>query len=293
MSGKTITIRDAQIVNGLQSSVKIYEYFQQTPKSDEKRNVLVRLIKPTSEASRDRIIKATNSQTPIPPAHLRATDKVQRDIEDFFQGVGFYYERRKNQYKNLGRRKDEIVSITFLAQAVMAMVLGQPNTSRGRPSTLLKDDDDYGRVFSSAYPVQAYLVCAKSMRRVEAFLRTEPAGYAAQERLNIKFHLARFAVSMLLDTTSVSAQSVATLDDRELTCELLGHCLRHVWQVFESTKQKTSFPSDRIGKGKEFVTALESRMLDIINGALALEQADEADATSTSRRPQSIGRVSG
>ena len=107
------------------------------------RSVLVRVIVPQEEDSRDRIIKATNSQTSIPRASLRATDKIHRDIEDYLTPRGIYYDRRKNYYKNQGKPVKKIVSIPYLAQAVLACGLRDPANARARPSSLLKNDETY------------------------------------------------------------------------------------------------------------------------------------------------------
>jgi AIPR protein len=84
------------------------------------------VIVPEDPTSRDRVIKATNSQTSIPPASLRATDKIHRDIEEYLKPMGLYYDRRKNFYKNEGLQVDKIVGMPYLAQAVMAIALRRP-----------------------------------------------------------------------------------------------------------------------------------------------------------------------
>ena len=116
-SGKTLTFEDPQIVNGLQTSTEIFQYFSEADTESDERNVLVRIIVPTKAESRDRVIKATNSQTSIPPASLRATDKIHRDIEEYLRPFGLYYDRRKNYHKNEGRPLEKIVSIPLMAQS--------------------------------------------------------------------------------------------------------------------------------------------------------------------------------
>lgn len=91
LSGKTLTVENPQIVNGLQTSHEIYNFFStiDTP-IDEQRNILVRVICEEKEDARDKIIRATNSQTSIPPASLRSADSIHRDIEDYFKINGFF-----------------------------------------------------------------------------------------------------------------------------------------------------------------------------------------------------------
>lgn len=98
-SGKAITIENPNVVNGLQTSTEIYKYFNESNTDDDKRNVQVKIVVPGVPQSRDRIIKATNSQTNIPSASLRATEKIHRDIEEYLRPYQIFYDRRKNYYK--------------------------------------------------------------------------------------------------------------------------------------------------------------------------------------------------
>lgn len=104
IAGKTITLDDVQVVNGLQTTTIIYNYLRrkEPEEKDRKRSILVRIIVIDNSEMQDRIIKATNFQTAIPIASLRATDSIHRDIEDYFSSQGWFYDRRKNYHKNQG-----------------------------------------------------------------------------------------------------------------------------------------------------------------------------------------------
>ena len=155
LNGDTVTIENPQIVNGLQTSTQIARHFQ-SESGDDPRNVMVKIVSSDNEETRDKIIKATNSQNAVQPATLRATDKVQRDIEETLKSTGLYYDRRKNFYKNEGKPADKIISIPLMAQAVMSIVLARPDTARARPSSLIKDNTVYSQVFSEAHPIGMY-----------------------------------------------------------------------------------------------------------------------------------------
>ena len=114
-SGKAITIENPNIVNGLQTSTEIYKYYKDSNTDGDERNVQVKIVVPEIVQSRDRIIKATNSQTHIPGASLRATEKIHRDIEEYLNPYQIYYDRRKNFYKNEGKPIDKIISIGQLS----------------------------------------------------------------------------------------------------------------------------------------------------------------------------------
>ncbi|MFQ5443199.1 MAG: AIPR family protein, partial [Nitrospinales bacterium] len=126
-SGKTIHIDDPLIVNGLQTSFEIYKSFKEKMPEKDQRVLLVRIIVPPNSESCDKIIKATNSQTTIPSASLRATEPIHRNIEDFLKPNGIFYDRRKNYYKNQGQPLEKIIGIGRMAQAVISCLLKRPN----------------------------------------------------------------------------------------------------------------------------------------------------------------------
>src|SRR5690606_1071988 len=149
-------IEDPQIVNGLQTSFEIFNYFKTNKVESDSRNVLIRIVKTKDESSRLKVIKATNSQTNIPPASLRATDPIHRDIEDYLMSKGYYYDRRKNYHKHQGRPINKIISIPYLAQVVMAILNQKPDYARARPSTLIKSNADYEGIFDVKIPIELY-----------------------------------------------------------------------------------------------------------------------------------------
>jgi hypothetical protein len=126
-----LIIDDPSIVNGLQTSQEIFKYLHQpslfdSPASD-KRHALIRIIESPNEELQDKIIRATNSQTKIPPEYLRASEDIQRDIEVLFRSKGLHYDRRKNSWRNAGKNLWSIVGITELAQSVAATLLQEPD----------------------------------------------------------------------------------------------------------------------------------------------------------------------
>ena len=72
---------------------------------------------PPDEQIRSKIIRATNSQTPINEVSLRATDPIHFDIEEKFRLYNLFYERRKGEYRELKKPADQIISIQTLAKS--------------------------------------------------------------------------------------------------------------------------------------------------------------------------------
>ena len=137
----------------VQTSNIIFSFFKDRNVSEEiiqrvgKKIVFVKIVVPPSESIRDEIIKATNSQTHIPKPYLRGMDNIHRNIEDHMKIANLYYERRKNQYKNMGKSRSSIITLSEMAQALMAAILFRGADARGRPTSLLKSDTDYQMLF--------------------------------------------------------------------------------------------------------------------------------------------------
>lgn len=189
LAGKQLTIEDPQIVNGLQTSHEIYQHFSTTAGGiAETRNILVRVICESDESARDRIIRATNSQTSITPASLRSSDEIHRNIEAFLKANGYFYDRKKNFYKNNGKPISSIIGIPYIAQCMMSIVLQKPDQARARPSTLLNSDQEYRKIFSLDIPIDIYLKVIQIMKFVEKGLKDY--GLDRKTTTNIKFYVA-------------------------------------------------------------------------------------------------------
>ena len=252
-AGKKYTIENPQIVNGLQTSFELFSHFGTTSEGDD-RCLLVRVISPEHPTSYEKIIRATNSQTSIPFASLKATDKIHRDIEDFLGPNGFYYERRKNFYKNEGKPSAKIVTIPHLAQATMAVLLGRPNDARARPSTLLKRQEDYERVFSEDYPLDVYHRIIAVQKKAEAFLRVHPSALGAKDVNNLRFYVSYAVVRRALNKVhGLSPNDVETLELQTITPTLLESTFRLVQSAYnaEGGDDKAAKAADLLARVEE------------------------------------------
>lgn len=263
ISGKVMTLDNVQIVNGLQTSFCIYDYFKNKniiEGRDKERTILLRVIVMEDSATQDKIIKATNSQTAIPPSSLRATDKIQRDIEDFFMHHDWYYDRRKNYYKNIGKQQKRIVSIPYLAQAVMAILSREPNSARARPASLVKNDTDYDRVFNESLDFGVYLFCAKLLKRLDAYIWGEFDKHTITERTNLKFHVAMVVVIKLMGSTKYSPKDLLTKNVEDITDDLLDQSLDETIAIGKDYAKDQEWSIERLAKNKGFVEYLISNI---------------------------------
>jgi hypothetical protein len=256
VSGDSVTISGPQVVNGLQTTTQIHEQFGEDKVVNPSQAILVKVISSDDEEIRDKIIKATNSQNAIQPATLRATDKIQRDIEASLKAAGLFYDRRKNYYKNLGRPAEKIVSIPLLAQSLMAVVLGRPDDARARPSSLIKNDANYLSIFSDQTPMGVYLVAATFIKRVEERLRALD-GLLARDRNNIRFYVLSYLIWTLAGTSEPTVKQISELNVHSVTNADIDAIINVVWPLF-----KALGATDQVAKGPLFKAQLKSEFAE-------------------------------
>jgi len=253
--GNLINIEDPQIVNGLQTSNEIFNHFsdEKNLKSEDGRHILIRIIREDDEKARDRIIRATNSQSNIPAASLRGSDHVHRLIEEFFKSHDLYYDRKKNKYKNEGKPTAKIFSISYLSQAIMSSIMERPDTARARPSSLLNSDAEYRKVFDEKRSPQVYLSAAQLARRIELELKGRFTGTDARKTINnIKWYVMYQFVSSQSkgDPNSyLEALVVANLRSQDFDAAIKT----------VHTAYKKSGSTDQCAKGPALLAALKAK----------------------------------
>ncbi len=279
ISGETITLDDVQIVNGLQTTTEIYNYLNTKRKEDVNnldRAILIKVIVTQEPETRDRIIKATNYQTPIQTTQISiVTQPIQRDIEYYFFTHDWFYDRRKNYYKNMGKPIDRIISITYLAQAVMAIVLREPHKSSTKGSPSLIITNDYGRVFNKSFKPDVYLFCASTLKTIEIFIRNmllpEQSGnainhveslemkmiFTPENLYTLRFHMAMFITANLLDKSNYKPADIENLLQEKLPdLEKTGLELSKLTASYAKECNKSSHDIKSIVKDKNFTNHL-------------------------------------
>lgn len=252
VTSKEVIIENPEIVNGLQTSREIYNFFasNQSSLNDEKRNVLVRIIKPADEKSRDKIIFATNNQTNIPQYSLRVTDAIHIQIELYFKSKGLYYDRRKNYYKNLRKKPTDIIGVSFLAQCLISLILKKPDYARARPSTLLADESIYNQLYSGAQDIEVYYKAAVIGQKVRTVLNTSQLHRAAKN--DILFYVIYAVIARLLNKADITFSDLLGFDLDLLDDKTIKDTISIVNNKYEEKGASVS-----VAKSPSFISDIE------------------------------------
>jgi hypothetical protein len=249
----SLQVTDPLIVNGLQTSYELFNHFSAGGSQDDKRTIMVRVIENTDAETSDRIINATNSQTKIESINLHATEQIHRNIENALQTVDLFYDRRKNFYRNKGVSAAKIITIGYLAQAVAAIVLQQPDNARARPTTVA--EKNYNALFSEKYPLALYPKCAQIMKRVDSFL--DEQALVRGTKLNLVFYLGMYATCSALKSVKPQRSRIASFDINVLNDSLLKTCYEWLRMEYEQLGG-----DDRVAKGTALTASLKRKLIE-------------------------------
>lgn len=216
--GKSITIENVQIVNGLQTSECIYRYFLEAEHVDENRVVLIKILPCESAEIADDITRSTNNQTAVMSSSLRATDKIQEDIEDILKKEELYYERRVNYYTNQGIPTNQVFSPLYLAKGYMTLVLKRPYKAVALKQRFMRKQASYAEVFSEKDDLRIWPIIAKIMRKTDESMSVLRGEHCGDRFLhNVRYQVSFLTVARLLGKFTYSIDSLISFDINRYT----------------------------------------------------------------------------
>ncbi len=136
------------------------------------------------------------------------------------------------------------------------MALREPDNSRGRPASLLKDDKNYTRIFNDRYRINLYWICAVVMKKVESFMKSKEANLPSEEKYNLVFHVAMYVTLVMMGRSDYLPRDIVKINPDEITVNILAYCLNQVVSVFHRLSIENNRPIDVLAKNRESTNAL-------------------------------------
>ncbi len=139
-----VGLTNFQVINGGQTSHSLFEVYKKSPDNLSTIELLVRIC----ETKRDSILsekisETSNSQIPVGNRDLHSNDIIQRKLEEDFDTLGYFYERKPNQYND--KPKNRVLNNELLGQLFMAYHLDMP--SEAKNSKVKVFSDLYDQIF--------------------------------------------------------------------------------------------------------------------------------------------------
>lgn len=180
LSGEIITLTKPSIINGCQTASTILEVYNEDTIEQNTGFVLARIVKTKDENVKEKIIKASNTQTAIRNRDLVSEDNIQKELETQFLQIGYFYDRKKGLYKK--EAKDKVIDLEKAAQCYLALYLQRPAEAKNKKSEIYKSY--YEQIFNNALTANQLLTGWILLNKVSAKIR-ELRKTASDERKSI------------------------------------------------------------------------------------------------------------
>jgi hypothetical protein len=167
MNGDLATVTEPRILNGAQTVTSVAKFFEENEGNRalaENRQrlgairVLVKLVSQCDENFVTAVTINTNRQNPVDPANLRASDRMQLELQDKFRDeLQIFYERQENSFEalldsdleDLGIEHNRAIKIKPLAQTFLA---AQGEIDRmSRLPDVFEQEQTYRTTFKDSY----------------------------------------------------------------------------------------------------------------------------------------------
>lgn len=237
-----ITINDVQIVNGLQTTITIFNYYQNGYTDKSSRKVLIKVIKPSSAVIGKEIIKATNNQSTIPLYALHSNDKIQKDIEDILLRNDYYYERRLMYYHNLGYPKEKIVQPLYLAGGFTALILKLPHRAAHLKSKFMDNKTMCNKVFSESIDINLWPVLTTILKRTdEVAERYRDVVKKSTEKYlkSVRYIVSLVTVARIIGKYSFGANDLIKMDLSNYSEDIIKSTLKSLTDFINESDIKT------------------------------------------------------
>lgn len=266
-----LRINEPQIVNGLQSVVAIYDTFKEGNKLNANKKIMVRILVENESSNIDTIIKTTNTQNPVDDYLLSSTKPIHREIEKAFLafGNGYFYDRRKNYYKNLKKDKNKIFDIKYTFKTYSSIFLGIPSQVRTATKKNFKLYND--QVFNSNINVISYLYSDLLDRKIQKVLKKTELDIDFKNKYGVSIityslHLSYMYTALIKKTTDFTDKYISNNDISDIEIlEINNKYLKQCFEILESIIDK--YPNENkvyLARSTKFENDIKTEISKVI-----------------------------
>ncbi|MCF2907126.1 AIPR family protein [Pseudoalteromonas sp. DL2-H2.2] len=251
-----VELKNIQIVNGGQTSNALFEASQMAPEKLDDVLILVRIIETKSQPVSLAIAESTNSQTPIKSSDLRSNDDIQKKLEEAFEGMGLFYERKLSQHSD--KPKPNRIDALTAGQAHLAYGLELPEVAKKDRGRIFSDL--YDQVFTDELLADELLCSLKILNVIETIKKNLQSAIRKQEDFDSNqlflidgaYHVL-FAIGQICDEREIERL------DFEEAVKLVPIAMTYIAELVEETQGKDeSFSFNRYFKDAKTKTKVAS-----------------------------------
>lgn len=158
-----VELKNLQVVNGSQTIHALYDAFKEDPGKFEEIDILIRIYETKNSELTTRIAEYTNSQNPVSSRDIRSIDFMQQKLETEFIALGYFYERKRNQYS--GSLKAKRIDAAKTGQVLFAFYNGMPAEAKNKKRLIFAEK--YEEIFNDSINADKVLLAYTLFERIE------------------------------------------------------------------------------------------------------------------------------
>ena len=221
-----VPIKNVQIINGGQTTHSLFEAHLKDPDKIENIELLVRvcIAKPENPIS-EKIRETTNSQIPVGTRDLHSNDSIQIKLQEEFEVLGYFYERKENQFSD--KPANRRLSNELLGQLYLAYYLDQPSEAKTNKNLVFIDKydeifdetkvtaQDFLRLYRFYLPLLAMKkdIQRKKRKREEIDEKEAFISRATFHALNVMKYIVQYEQDRIERTFTDKAQKTSALQE--------------------------------------------------------------------------------
>jgi hypothetical protein len=133
-----VRLNNLQVINGGQTSHSLFEVYKTDKDKLDTVELLVRIcIAKKNDPISDIISETSNSQIPVGNRDLHSNDLIQKKLEEEFDVLDYFYERKPNQHSDKPHSK--VLNNELLGQLYIAYHLDMPSEAKNSKSRVFSD----------------------------------------------------------------------------------------------------------------------------------------------------------
>jgi hypothetical protein len=163
MRSPILEIDDLQIVNGGQTIRALFDAYIEKPEIFSNVDILCKIYKTKDKKTSTKISEYTNSQNPVKSRDIRSIDLKQIKLEEEFKDLGYFYERKRNQYEDEDKKLR--IDAEKAGQVILSFYSEKPSEAKNKKFIIF--GDDYDNIFYESLTAQDVLIPLKIFEKIE------------------------------------------------------------------------------------------------------------------------------
>ncbi len=240
-----VELKNFQIVNGGQTTHALFEAYTADKNKIDDVSVLVRICQTRDTSISEKISETTNKQTPVLSRDLHSNDSIQKKLEDEFKTLGFFYERKKNQYADEPR--SERLDSELLGQLSLAYDLDMPADAKNNKALVF--GKNYDDIFNDSTTALALLKVYQIYKPIEEKKKEIKKKQRNRLQVDDRYVFIIWGTFHILNSVKVVAEEEnISLDTDANRNKAIEKAVEYIADIVQRKSRRKDFAYDRFFK---------------------------------------------